>query len=123
MVAPPTTEAQSVQLLGVNTEGAVRQEDLLVELLGLHRGVGGLLDQGVDVDFVLVVGPDILQVKYYNARPDSFQLFEVPGGQCCKLEPRGRLEQEPVSPLPWSLPPHSCIGLGRSCGWKPRSES
>ena len=55
-----------------------------MELLGLHRGVGGLLDQGVDVDFVLVVGPDILQVKYYNARPDSFQLFEVPAAQCCK---------------------------------------
>ena len=37
-----------------------------MELLGLHRDVGGLLDQGVDVDFVLVLGPNILGVKYCN---------------------------------------------------------
>ena len=37
-----------------------------MQLLGLHRDVGGLLDQGVDIDFVLVLGPYILTVKYYN---------------------------------------------------------
>ena len=40
-----------------------------MQLLGLHGGVEGLLDQGIDVDFVLVVGPNILKVKYYNEGP------------------------------------------------------
>ena len=40
-----------------------------MQLLGLHRDVGRLLDQGIDVDFVVVVRPHVLQAKYYNARP------------------------------------------------------
>ena len=34
-----------------------------MQLLGLHRDVGGLLDQGVDIDFVLLVGPNILEIN------------------------------------------------------------
>ena len=67
VVASSTANAQSIQLLGVNTDGAVHQEDFLMQLLGLHRGVGGLLDQGIDIDFVMVVRPHVLEVKYYNA--------------------------------------------------------
>ena len=63
VIAAPAAYAQSVQLLGVHTDGTVHQEDFLVQLLGLHGGVGGLLDQGIDVDFVLVVRPNILKVK------------------------------------------------------------
>ena len=51
----------------MDTDGSVYQADFLVQLLRLHRDVRGLLDQGVDVDFVLVLGPNILGVKYCNA--------------------------------------------------------
>ena len=61
VVAAPTANAQSVQLLGVNTDGALHQEDFLMKLLGLHSDVGGLLDQGIDVDFVVVVRPQVLK--------------------------------------------------------------
>ena len=47
----------------MNTDGSVYQADFLVQLLRLHRNVRGLLDQGVDVDFVLLVGPNILEIN------------------------------------------------------------
>ena len=48
-----------------------------MQLLRLHRDVRGLLDQGVDVDFVLVVGPNILEIDIIKR--DESPITEVPG--------------------------------------------